>query len=51
LKHVTPTGSAQVYRMVGGGAPAPDTAVALTNGTLSGFSLAANSVALLVMSK
>jgi hypothetical protein len=51
LKNFTPTGSALVYRMVGGGAPAPDTAVALTNGTLSGFSLAANSVALLVMSK
>ena len=51
LKNFTPTGSAQVYRMVGGGAPAPDTAVALTNGSLTGFSLAANSVALLVMSK
>ena len=51
LKNFTPTGSAQVYRMVGGGAPAPDTAVALTNGTLTGFSLAANSVALLVLSK
>ncbi len=51
LKNFTPTGSAQVFRMVGGGAPAPDTAVALTNGNLTGFSLAANSVALLVMSK
>jgi hypothetical protein len=51
LKNFTPTGSALVYRMVGGGAPAPDTAVALTNGTVTGFSLAANSVALLVMSK
>ena len=51
LKNFTPTGSAQVFRMVGGGAPAPDTAVALTNGALSGFSLAANSVALLVLSK
>ena len=51
LKNFTPTGSALVYRMVGGGAPAPDTAVALTDGTLTGFSLAANSVALLVMSK
>ena len=37
--------------MIGGGAPAPDTSVALTNGALSGFSLAANSVALLVLSK
>ena len=36
--------------MTGGGAPAPDTAVAVTNGTITGFSLAANSVALLVMS-
>ena len=51
LKNFTPSGSAQVFRMVNGGAPAPDTAVALTNGTLTGFSLAANSVALLVMSK
>jgi hypothetical protein len=51
LKNFTPTGSAQVFRMVGGAAPAPDTAVALTNGALTGFSLAANSVALLVMSK
>ena len=51
LNNFTPTGSAQVYRMTGGGAPAPDTAVAVTNGGISGFSLAANSVALLVMSK
>jgi len=51
LKNFTPTGSSLVYRMIGGGAPAPDTAVALTNGTITGFSLAANSVALLVMSK
>ena len=51
LKNFTPTGSAQVYRMIGGGAPAPDTSVAMTNGTITGFSLAANAVALLVMSK
>jgi len=51
LNNFTPTGSAQVYRMTSGGAPAPDTAVAVTNGGISGFSLAANSVALLVMSK
>ncbi len=51
LNNFTPTGSAQVYRMTGGGAPASDTAVAVTNGGISGFSLAANSVALLVMSK
>ena len=51
LKNFTPTGTAQVYRMTGGGAPASDTSVAVTNGAISGFSLAANSVALLVMSK
>jgi hypothetical protein len=51
LKNFTPTGSAQVYRMTGGGAPASDTSVAVTNGAISGLSLAANSVALLVMSK
>jgi hypothetical protein len=51
LKNFTPAGSALVYRMVGGGAPAADTAVALTNGAVTGFFLAANSVALLVMSK
>ena len=37
--------------MTGGGAPAVDAAVTITNGTISGFSLAANAVALLVMSK
>jgi hypothetical protein len=51
LESFVPTGSASVYRTIGGGAPTPDTAVALTNGTITGFSLAANSVALLVMSK
>ncbi len=51
LNNFTPTGAAQVYRMNGGGAPTADTSVAVTNGTVSGLSLAANSVALLVMSK
>ena len=51
LKNFTPTGSAQVYRMTGGGAPAADTSIAVTNGAISGLSLPANSVALLVMSK
>ncbi len=51
LKNFTPSGSAQVYRMIDGGAPAADTAVSVTNGAVSGFSLAANSVALLVLSK
>jgi hypothetical protein len=51
LKNFAPTGSASVYRMIGGGAPTLETAVALTNGTITGLSLAANSVALLVMSK
>jgi hypothetical protein len=51
VKNFAPSGSAQVYRMVGAGAPAADTAATLTNGSVSGFSLAANSVALLVMSR
>jgi hypothetical protein len=51
LKNFSPAGTAQVYRMVGGGTPTPDTAVALTNGAVTGFSLASNSVALLVASK
>ena len=51
LKNFTPTGTAQVYRMTGGGAPASDTPVAIANGAISGVSLAANAVALLVMSK
>lgn len=51
LNNFSATGSAQVYRMVNGGAPAADTAVAVTGGAITGFSLAANSVALLVLSK
>lgn len=51
LNNFTPSGSAQVYRMSGVAAPAADTAVTVTNGAISGFSLPANSVALLVLSK
>jgi hypothetical protein len=51
LNNFTPTGSAQVYRMTGGGAPTADTSATITNGTISGLSLAANAVALLVMTK
>jgi hypothetical protein len=51
VNNFTPSGSAQVYRMAAGAAPAADTAVTLTNGAVTGFSLPANSVALLVMSR
>ncbi len=51
LQNFTPTGSAQVYRMNGGAAPAAGTALAVTNGSISGVSLASNSAALLVLSK
>ena len=51
LNNFTPTGSAQVYRMTNGGAPAADTGASVTGGAISGFSLAANSVALLVLTK
>jgi hypothetical protein len=51
VQSFTPSGSAQVYRMTGGAAPAADTAVTVANGAVTGFSLAANSVALLVMSR
>jgi hypothetical protein len=51
FKNFTPAGSALVYRMTNGGAPAPDTAVAITDGTIPGFSLASNAVALLVISR
>ena len=51
INNFTATGSAQVYRMVAGAPPAADTAATITNGTISGFSLASNSVALLAMSQ
>jgi hypothetical protein len=51
LQNFTPTGMAQVYRMNGGAAPASDTALPITNGSIAGVSLPSNSAALLVMSK
>ena len=51
LQNFAATGSAQVYRMVAGAAPAADSSVPVTNGSISGLTLAANSVALLVISK
>jgi hypothetical protein len=51
LKNFTPSGSAKVYRMAGGGPPAPDTAVTIANSTITGLSVALNSAALLVISK
>jgi hypothetical protein len=50
LQNFAATGSAQVYRMTGGGAPTPDTAVTVTNGSITGLSLALDSAALLVLS-
>ncbi len=50
LENFTPTGQAQVFTMVGGAAPAAGTAVTISNGSVTGFSLSSNSVALLVMS-
>ncbi|MGC9983833.1 MAG: glycoside hydrolase family 44 protein [Polyangia bacterium] len=50
INNFTPTGSAQVYRMANAAAPAADTAATITNGSISGFSLPSNSVALLAMS-
>jgi len=43
--------SAQVYRMTNGGAPTADTALAVSNGTITGVSLPVDSAALLVISK
>jgi len=51
LQNFSPTGSAQVYRMTGGAAPAAGTALAITNGSVNGVSLPSNSAALLVLSK
>jgi hypothetical protein len=51
VQNFAPTGSAQVYRMTGGAAPAADTAASITNGNITGLSLATNSAALLVLSK
>lgn len=51
LQNFTPTGSAQVYQMTGGAAPAAGTALAVTSGSITGVSLPSNSAVLLVMSK
>ncbi|MGH7435190.1 MAG: glycoside hydrolase family 44 protein [Polyangiaceae bacterium] len=51
LQNFTPSGSAQVYRMTGGAAPAAGTALAIVNGSIAGVSLPSNSAALLVLSK
>jgi hypothetical protein len=50
VNNFTPTGTAAVYQMVGGAAPKAGTALTITNGTISGVSLAAGAVALLAMS-
>ena len=51
LNNFTPSGSAQVYQMVGGAAPAAAPAATITSGVISGLSLSSGSVALLAMSK
>ena len=51
VDNFTPAGSGQVYRSVAGAAPAPDTAATVTGAHITGFSLAANSIALLVLAK
>ncbi len=51
VQNFTPTGTATVYRSDGGNAPAASAAATVTGGTITGFSLPSNSIALLVMSK
>jgi hypothetical protein len=51
VQSFTPGGPVQVFRSVAGAAPAADTSVTATSGNILGFSLASNSVALLVLSK
>jgi hypothetical protein len=51
LQSFVPTGSATVYRMTGGAAPAAGTALAIASGSIDGISLPSNSAALLVLSK
>ncbi len=51
VQHFTPSGTAKVYRMVNGAAPAADTAVTVTAGKVTGFTLAKGSAALLVFGK
>jgi Glycoside hydrolase family 44 len=50
VQNFTAASSAKVYRMTAGAAPAADTAVTVNSGSITGFSLAQNSVALLVLS-
>jgi hypothetical protein len=50
VKNFTPTGTAAVYRTNGTAAPAAAAPVTITGGTITGFSLPQNSIALLVMS-
>jgi hypothetical protein len=51
LKNFASGTSAQVYRMTNGGAPAGDTALAVSNGTITGVSLPVDSTVLLVVSE
>ncbi len=51
LNNFTPSGSAKVYQMVGGAAPAAAPAATITNDMISGLSLSSGAVALLAMSK
>ena len=50
LQNFTAVGSAEVYRMTSGAAPAPDTALAIAGGRITGLSLPSNSAALVVLS-
>ena len=50
LKNFTPAGSAKVYRMNAGGAPAADTSATIADGSITGISVPQNSAALLVVS-
>ena len=51
VNNFTPSGSAEVYQMVDGAAPAAAPAATITNGIIGGLSLSSGSVALLAMSK
>jgi Glycoside hydrolase family 44 len=51
VDHFASGGSAGVFRMTNGGAPAADASVTVSGGVVSGFSLPSNSVALLVIPK
>ena len=51
LDNFTAGAAARVYRMVNGAPPAADTSAAISGGVISGFSLASDSVALLVIPK